>query len=238
MGDSRRRSRRFTADARYLVFPRARDHAGDRSDDGRDRLRVATGAGTWFSVHGAALAAPGRIVQIGWAHCCNYDHEFCQMASFPLQLGLRTTAAGVRLYAQFIRELRRLRLAGSERADVTVGAGASFAAGDSSGPLEILLEAAATPGATLVVSGSELDLTWHVASGNLRLQGKPVPVPARGADNRISLHLLLDTPSVEAVVNDGVLGMAADSAIHKGSCGRLRMNSIRRWMASSTKPPK
>ena len=57
MGDSRRRSRRFTADARYLVFPRARDHAGDRSDDGRDRLRVATGAGTWFSVHGAALAA-------------------------------------------------------------------------------------------------------------------------------------------------------------------------------------
>ena len=57
MDDSRPRSRRFTADARYLVFPRARDHAGDRAGAGRDHLRVATAAGTWFSVHGAALAA-------------------------------------------------------------------------------------------------------------------------------------------------------------------------------------
>ena len=46
MGDSRRRSKRLTADARYLVFPRARDYAGDRAGDGRDRLHVATDAGT------------------------------------------------------------------------------------------------------------------------------------------------------------------------------------------------
>ena len=57
MGDSRLRSQRFTADARYLVFPRTRDHPGERVGDGRDRLHVATDAGTWFSTHGAALAA-------------------------------------------------------------------------------------------------------------------------------------------------------------------------------------
>ena len=175
---------------------------GDRFiPDTGERLRTHHGA---FSASQVFANAPaGRIVQIGWAHCCNYAHEFSQMASFPLQLSLRTTAAGVRLFARFIPELRRLRLAGWERTGVTVGAGASCRTGDSSRPLEMLLEATATPAATLVVSGSELELTWQVASGNLQLQGKPVSVPAPAAAERISLHLLLDTPSVEAVVNDG-----------------------------------
>jgi hypothetical protein len=125
------------------------------------------------------------------------------MASFPLQLSLRTTAAGVHLFAQFIPELRRLRLGGWEKEGVTVGAGTSYRTGDSSGPLEMLLEATATPGATLVVSGSELELTWHAASGNFRLQGERVTIPDPVPDGQISLHLLLDIPSVEAVVNDG-----------------------------------
>ncbi len=192
---------------RWVVWGSATEYLvgefdGNRfTPDSGERLRTHHGA---FSASQVFANAPaGRVVQIGWAHCCNYSHEFSQMASFPLQLALRTTAAGVRLFAQFIPELRRLRLAGWERAGATVGAGAGFTAGDSSRPLEMLLEATATTAATLVVSGSDLELTWHVASGTLRLQGESVPVPAPGPDNRISLHLLLDTPSVEAVVNDG-----------------------------------
>ena len=178
------------------------DFDGQRfvADTGQ-RLRTHHGA---FSASQVFANAPaGRIVQIGWAHCCNYAHEFCQMASFPLQLSLRTTAAGVHLFAQFIPELRRLRLGGWEKEGVTVGAGTSYRTGDSSGPLEMLLEATATPGATLVVSGSELELTWHAASGNFRLQGERVTIPDPVPDGQISLHLLLDIPSVEAVVNDG-----------------------------------
>ena len=169
--------------------------------DTGERLRTHHGA---FSASQVFANAPaGRIVQIGWAHCCNYAHEFCQMASFPLQLCLRTTAAGVRLFARFIPELRRLRLSGWETADVTVGAGRSYRTGDTSRPLEMLLEATAAPGATLVVSGSELELTWHAASGDFRVQGERVTVPDPVPGGRISLHLLLDTPSVEAVVNNG-----------------------------------
>ena len=120
-----------------------------------------------------------------------------------MQLCLRTTAAGVRLFARFVPELRRLRLSGWERKSVTVGVGRSYRTGDTSLPLEMLLEATAAPGATLVVSGSELELTWHAASGDFRLQGERVTIPDPAPGGRISLHLLLDLPSVEAVVNDG-----------------------------------
>ena len=182
----------------YLVG----DFDGNRFiPDSGERLRTHHGP---FSASQVFANAPaGRIVQIGWAHCCNYDHEFCQMASFPLQLDLRTTAAGVRLFARFIPELRRLRLSRWEAAGVAVGARRSYHTGDTSLPLEMLLEATAAPGATLVVSGSELELTWHAASGDFRLQGERVTIPDPAPGGRFSLHLLLDVPSVEAVVNDG-----------------------------------
>ena len=52
-----------------------------------------------------ANAPGGRIVQIAWAHVCDYDGEFSQMASFPLELSLRTTPDGVRLYAEQFSQL-------------------------------------------------------------------------------------------------------------------------------------
>ena len=176
------------------------DFDGNRfvADTGQ-RLRTHYGA---FSASQVFANAPeGRIVQIGWAHCCNYTHEFCQMASFPLHLSLRTTAAGVRLFAQFIPELPRLRLEGWMREGLTVGSGLCYSTADSSRPLEVLLEAEAAPNATLVISGGDLELTWHAESGNLWLQKERVVIPA--LEGIMSLHLLLDTPSVEAVVNDG-----------------------------------
>ena len=60
-------------------------------EDGKCRLHH----GAYSDSHVFAQAPRGRIVQTGWAHTCDSDTTFSQMASFPLELSLKTTLEGV-----------------------------------------------------------------------------------------------------------------------------------------------
>lgn len=146
-------------------------------------------------------APGGRKVQIGWARVCNYDTEFTQMASFPLEISLRTTPKGPRLFAEFIPELAKLRDGGSSQQDVVVKPGSPLRLGDVSQPLELNLEF--KPGAAkyIRIQGEQLAVVWNAESKELKVQGTKVPLDAQ--DGRVRLHLLLDIPSVEVVTNGG-----------------------------------
>lgn len=162
-----------------------------------------------------ANAPGGRIVQIGWAHTCDYDTEFSQMASFPLELSLKTTPEGVRMFGDFIPELAQLRQGGSAQKGVVVTAGAPIEIGDVCQPLEIVAEF--EPGSASAVSftGAELDIAWDAKSLELAVTepgrpgrwefwgdlGQKVRQSPKGG--RITLHILLDIPSVEVVSGGG-----------------------------------
>ena len=164
------------------------------------KLRAHYGA--YYASQVFANAPGGRIIQIGWAHCsCDYDTEFSQMASFPLELSLHTTPDGVRLYADFIPELAQLRNPGSQQRDLTVKAGTPLQVGDVSQPAEIV--AAFEPGSATKVSltGEELNITWNAGSKEIEVNGEKARLAPK--NGRVELRILLDIPSVEAVTNGG-----------------------------------
>ncbi len=148
-----------------------------------------------------ANAPGGRIVQIGWAHVCDYDTVFSQMASFPLELSLRTTAEGVRLYANFIPELAKLRNQGRTQNDVVVKTGAPLKVGDISQPAEIIAEFTTGSTSRVSLAGAELNVSWTAQSQELEVNGEKVRQSPK--DGRVTLHILLDIPSVEVVSGGG-----------------------------------
>ena len=181
-----------------------------------DHRRLRAHFGQYSASQVFANPPGGRIVQIGWAHCCNYDGEFSQMAAFPLELSLRTTPEGVRLYADFIPELARLRKRGSRQKDVVVKAGAPLTVGDISQPAEIIAEFEPGSAARVSFTGAELNISWNAQSQELKIkeEGRPEAESyGYGPDGKVAklspkngrmvLHILLDIPSVEVVTSGG-----------------------------------
>ena len=185
-----------------------------------DNRRNRTHYGQFNTSQVFANAPGGRIVQIGWAHCCDYDTEFSQMASFPLELSLRTTPEGLRLYADFVPELARLRQQGSQQKGVVVKAGTPLKVGDISQPVEIIAEFDPGSASQVTFTGAELDIGWNARSQELRVKevslpagrqeaayweydGNPENIKLSPKNGRVDLHILLDIPSVEVVSGGG-----------------------------------
>ena len=148
-----------------------------------------------------ANAPRGRIVQICWAHPCDYDGEFSRMTAFPLDLCLRTTPEGVRLYADFIPELAVLRNPGSVQKDVVVKAAVPLKVGDVAQPAEIIAEFATGSVSRVTFTGAEVNINWNAQAQELEVNGERIKLsPTNG---RVALHILLDIPSVEVVTGCG-----------------------------------
>ncbi len=182
-------------------------------DDNR-RLRAHFGQCSASQVF--ANAPGGRIVQIEWAHCGGLDGEFLFMAAFPLDLSLRTTPEGMRLFADFIPELAKLRKKGSQQKNLVVKAGAPFKVGDISQPVEIIAEFDPGSASQVTFTGPELSIHWNANSQELKVteagrpEGETYGYSPDGKvarlvpkDGRMTVHILLDIPSVEVVTSAG-----------------------------------
>ena len=167
-------------------------------DDNR-RQRVNLGQ---FSASQVFSNAPeGRIVQIGFAHCCDYDGEFSNMAAFPLDLTLRTTPEGLRLHADFVPELAKLRKIGSQQQDLVVKNSVPLVVGDLSQPAEIIAEFDPGKATRVSFTGAELNITWNAQIQELEVNGEKTKLSLQ--NGRAALHILLDIPSVEVVTSRG-----------------------------------
>jgi sucrose-6-phosphate hydrolase SacC (GH32 family) len=152
-------------------------------------------------------ATDGRRIQIAWMAGGKYPHmPFNQQMSFPSELTLRQTPAGLRLFRQPVRELETLHAAAHHFAG-------PFKAGDS--PLATAngdlfdLRAEVTLGSAkeikLMIRGAEL--VYDPARSELRLLGKTAPL--KPADGVIKLQVLVDRSSIEVFANDGEVTMAS-----------------------------
>lgn len=147
----------------------------------------------------------GRRIQISWLRCTMPEMPFNQMMSFPVELTLRMTEEGIRLFSEPVREIEKIharkytwkpqQLEPSEnplssvsgdlfdiRADITVGTATECG-------LKIR-------GIPVVYNNDEQSLSCQNHSASL----KPV-------DGRIRLRILLDRTSIEIFANDGSVYM-------------------------------
>ncbi len=146
-------------------------------------------------------ASDGRRVQIAWGRVEMPGMPFNQMMLFPVELTLRPTTDGLRMFATPVRQIELLHERRLARESITVSP-----TNDPVGPVEgDLLRVRATlrpDGATkcgFVVHGTEV--AFDVATGTLSCLDKKAPLsPTEGA---IRLELLVDRTSIEIFADDG-----------------------------------
>jgi len=153
--------------------------------------------GAYYAAQTFNQTPDGRRIQIGWARIDMPGMPFNQTFSFPHQLTLRQTADGIRLFAEPVKEIGRLRrtqhkttnrlLRENAPAELNVAGGlfdirATFELGDSSK-------------VGLAFGGEEV--SYDVKAGRLS------EAPLKPVDGRVSIRVLVDRPMLEICGNYG-----------------------------------
>lgn len=155
---------------------------------------------SWGDIEGA----PGRRVQIAWMHDGKYpDMPFNQQMTFPCDLTLHTTPAGLRIYRTPAPEISKLHGKPHVWKETSLAPGTPLTLADSGELFHIKAQVAIPAGASVTFHfhGATVVLTDHaVANG-----GQPIAV----LDGVKTIEILVDRTSVEAFVNGGQVSLSA-----------------------------
>lgn len=184
----------------------------------RESATLQASLGNFYAAQTFNQAPGGRVVQIGWMRggpnsADAYGTPHNQQMSFPCDLTLRTTPAGVRLCAWPVREIESLVTETRAVKDRPLAAGANLLA--DMGDLDLVdLTVKFEPGTAkeIVFDLPGTSVRYDVAKRELTHSGvddKGNPVrhrtltDAAPRDGVVSLRLLIDRLTVEAYTFDG-----------------------------------
>ncbi|MFM8498359.1 MAG: GH32 C-terminal domain-containing protein, partial [Planctomycetia bacterium] len=145
----------------------------------------------------------GRRIMIGWWQTETPGMPFNQSMSLPLELGLKSTAAGPRLTFAPAREVERLRVSSRRLGGSTLAPGGP-------NPLEgiatelVELRAEIDPGAAkeIVFTVRGETITYDVAPQELAISGLRAQAPL--IDGRLQLTVFCDRTGIEVFAADGL----------------------------------
>jgi sucrose-6-phosphate hydrolase SacC (GH32 family) len=174
-----------------------------------DVLRAEWGANgyaaqTWSDVP----ASDGRRIQIAWMAGGKYPAmPFNQQFTFPVELTLRSTSQGVRLYRQPVRERELLRQRTQRWEQVTLQPGANLIPQTDCELFEVCAEIdpCEAQAVGLLVRGH--DLCYDLSTGELSALDKRAAVALEGG--RLRLQALIDRTSLEVFAQDGLVSMSS-----------------------------
>ena len=152
----------------------------------------------------AAVDGVARRVQVAWIHKSPFPHmPFSQQVSFPCDLALRHTPAGLRLHRSPVDELAALERREHRGPSGDLAPGESWSASYGTGALRLSADVEIPAGAVL-----DLDLCGRrvfVERDRIVVEGatQSTHFPVRRID------ILLDVASVEVFANDGEASLTA-----------------------------
>lgn len=188
----------YAADAKYMLG--AFDGETFHPESGPEKLTLWHGA--FYAPQTFSNEPKGRRIQIGWGRGVEFPgSSFNQQMVLPVELTLRTTPDGPRLFANPVPELQSLRLEKHDFAGETLKPG-SNPLSDLSGKL-FEIEAAIKPGDAEAV---EFDLRGVSVVYDVReqeLSCKDVKISLPLEDDELRLRLFLDEGSIEIFAGDG-----------------------------------
>jgi fructan beta-fructosidase len=143
----------------------------------------------------------GRRTQIAWGWIGHPDMPFNQMMDFPVELTLRTTDEGLRLFAEPVEEIELLHKEQHTLANRTIQEGENPLQGITGGLFHIRagFQVGDAEELGFVIRG--IPVTYNVHAQELSCQDKKAPLSP--LDGKISLELLVDRMSIEIYANDG-----------------------------------
>lgn len=190
----------YAADGEYVIG----DFDGEEFhvESGKHRLWH----GNFYAAQSFSDAPDGRRIQIGWGRGITFpDMPFNQQMTVPVELTLRETSEGLRMFAEPVRELAGQQGRGRGWSATEVGQGTRALEGIE---LEAhRIRAALLPGKAVRI-GFRLrgqTVLWEPAAGRLHCGDLNVPVPG---GSRLKLDILVDRGSIEVFVNDGAVAIS------------------------------
>jgi len=147
----------------------------------------------------------GRRIQIAWARVDVPEMPFNQMMTFPCELTLRTTAEGVRLFAEPVGEIESLYRERHAWEDLALADGDVVPLLDGE-LLDIQAEFEVGDAKTCGLRIRGVEIAYDTQEGVLRCGECSAPMTPM--DGKIRLRVLVDRPLVEVFGNDGLVSMA------------------------------
>jgi sucrose-6-phosphate hydrolase SacC (GH32 family) len=151
--------------------------------------------------------ADGRRIQIAWMRDGKYpDMPFNQQMSFPVELTLRSTADGPRLFRNLVREVERLHVGEHRWRDIDLKSGQNLMTGLSGELLDIRADIVINDATEAgVIIGNEA-ITYDVKTKMLTgLGAAPLSLP----DGHLRLTVLVDRASIETFAGGGRVSLTS-----------------------------
>lgn len=164
--------------------------------------------GRFYAAQTFSNAPGGRRVQIGWANGVTFPGmPFNQQMNLPVELTLRTTPDGVRMFAAPVKELETLRgnRTPIDRPMIRSGDPALTLAKGELAEMRVELDVSQAKGFEFRLRGAPL--TWDAAKNELMCGD--VAAPLKPIDGKVSLHVFQDRGSVEVFANGGAVAICA-----------------------------
>lgn len=184
---------------------------------------------SWYAAQAFNQAPEGRVVHVGWLRCKQAGfrpfHEagmpFSQQMSIPIEITLRTTAEGIRLFRNPVKEIGTLYQTTKTLENLTASEANAKLVDFQPELVDLTLKAAADEDFTLSVRG--LEIQFDAAAGEFvftnseRVSGEKAAwkkkgtysddgirrMPAPPIEGQVTVRALVDRASLELFVNNG-----------------------------------
>lgn len=190
----------YAADGEYAIgeFDGAEFHV----ESGKHRLWH----GDFYAAQSFSDAPDGRRIQIGWGRGITFPGmPFNQQMTVPVELTLRDTPEGLRMFAEPVGELTSLHGAARGWDATWVEQGSRAVAGIALDAHRIRATLEPGKAARLGFHLRGQSLVWEPAAGRLHCADLNVPVPG---GTRLKLDVLVDRGSIEVFVNEGAVAIS------------------------------
>lgn len=166
--------------------------------------------GNFYAAQTYSNAPDGRCIQVGWANGIGFPGmPFNQQMTVPVDLTLRSTKHGPRLFAAPVKELESLQTGGKtiEKLDIEPGKPERFETASTEIRVKCRGVTLASPGELLLTVGGE---KVTVRKGEGKLQVRDVVVDLPKSAEKVDLDILLDRRSIEVFVNGGEIAISRE----------------------------
>jgi fructan beta-fructosidase len=181
----------------------------------------------------------GRRIQIAWGRIGHRDMPFNQMMNFPVELTLRTTDEGIRMFAQPVKEIEILHRKDHVRENVILQPGENPLAGIKGDLFDIRVEWEIADAVECGLFVRGIPITYDVGKQELTCLDKIAPLKVE--KRKITLQVLVDRMSIEIFANDGgiymPIGVIPDDGDHSlgifSKGGITKVNSLKVYELNS-----
>jgi fructan beta-fructosidase len=185
----------YAADGRYVLG--AFDGKRFTAEPGRHRLWH----GPFYAAQTYSNAPGGRRVQVGWAQIAFPGMPFNQQMTIPVELTLRSTPDGPRMFALPVAEVGKLRVEDSKPMTATVQAGKNLAASVKGALLDIEAELVPRGATRFGVMVRGVPVTYNVKRQTLSCGNHTAALALEAG--KLQLRILVDRGSIEVFGGDG-----------------------------------